>query len=101
MQSLPLEKASSKQVQREGEVIQQVIRSCVEVQAWKWIYINESLINSQIHYNLIVIFICKAFCVYKKLFEKINITSEGSSIRHETECNVKSEVFNCLMNIVI
>ena len=32
-QSLPLEKASNKQFQREREVTQQVIRSCVEVQA--------------------------------------------------------------------
>ena len=58
------------------------------------------MINSQIHYNLIVIFICNVFCIYKKLFEKINVTSEGLSIRHETQCNVKSEVFNCLMYIV-
>ena len=41
------------------------------------------------------------FCIYKKLFEKINITSAGLSIRHETQCNVKSEVFNCLTNTVI
>ena len=33
VQFLPLEKASNKQFQREGEVTQQVIRSCVEVQA--------------------------------------------------------------------
>ena len=33
VQSLTLEKASNKQFQREGEVTQQVIRSCVEVQA--------------------------------------------------------------------
>ena len=33
VQSLPLEKASNKQFQREGQVTQQVIRSCVEVQA--------------------------------------------------------------------
>ena len=46
-------------------------------------------------------FICSIFCVYKKLFEKINIISEGLSMRHETHCNVESEVFNCLMNIVI
>ena len=59
------------------------------------------MINSQIHYNLIVMFICNVFCIYKKLFEKINITSEGLSIRHETHCNIKSEVFNCLTNIVI
>ena len=77
MQSLPLEKASNKQFQREGEVTQQVIRSCDEVQAWKQIYVNELLINSQIHYNLTVIFICNVFCVYKKSFERINITSEG------------------------
>ena len=32
VQSLPLEKASNKQFQREREVTQQVIRSCVEVQ---------------------------------------------------------------------
>ena len=31
--SLTLEKASNKQFQREGEVTQQVIRSCVEMQA--------------------------------------------------------------------
>ena len=30
------------------------------------------------------------FCIYKKLFEKTNITSEGLSRRHETKCNVKS-----------
>ena len=100
-ESLALEKASNKQFQREIEVTEQVIRSCVKLQAWKEIYINELLINSQIHYNLIVIFICNVFCVYKKLFEKINITSEGLSMRHETQCNVKSEVLNCLMNIVI
>ena len=46
-------------------------------------------------------FICNIFCVYKKLFEKINIISERLSMRHETQCNVESEVFNCLMNIVI
>ena len=34
-ESLPLEKASIKQFQREGEFTEQVIRSCVEVQAWK------------------------------------------------------------------
>ena len=101
MHSLPLEKASNKQFQGEGEVTRQVIRSCVEVQAWKEIYINELLINSQIHYNLIVIFICKAFCIYMKLFKKTNITCERLSMRHETQCNVKSEVFNCLMNIAI
>ena len=101
MQSLPLEKASNKQLQREGEITQRLIRSCVEVQAWKKIYVNELLINSQIHYNLIVIFICNVFCVYKKLFQNINITSEGLSMRHKTQCNVKSEVFNCLMNVVI
>ena len=33
VQFLPLEKASNKQFQREGDVTQQVIRSCVEVQA--------------------------------------------------------------------
>ena len=44
---------------------------------------------------------CNVFCIYKKLFEKINITSAGLSIRHETQCNVKSEVFNCLTNTVI
>ena len=101
MQSLPLEKDSNKQLQREREVTQQVIRSCVEVQAWKSIHINELLINAQIHYILIVIFICNVFCIYKKLFEKINITSEGLSIKHEIQCSVKSEVFNCLTNIVI
>ena len=101
MQSLSLE-ASNKQFQREGEVTQHMIRSCVKVQAWKEIYINELLINSQIHFNLIVIFICNVFFVFvKQLFEKIDTTSEGLSTRHETQCNVKSEVFNCLMNIVI
>ena len=39
--------------------------------------------------------------MYKKLFEKKNITSEGLSVRHEIQCNVKSEVFNCLTNVVI
>ena len=39
--------------------------------------------------------------VYKKLFEKINIMSGGLSMKHETQCNIKSEVFNCLINIVI
>ena len=34
-ESLPLEKASNKQFQREREVTQQVSRSCVEVLAWK------------------------------------------------------------------
>ena len=101
VQSLPLEKASNKQFQREGQVTQQVIRSCVEVQAWKSIYINELLIDSQIHYNLIVKFICNVFCVYKKFFEKTNITSERLSIRHETQCNVKYEEFNCLTKTVI
>ena len=33
VQSLPLEKASNKQFKRERELTQQVIRSCVEVQA--------------------------------------------------------------------
>ena len=46
-------------------------------------------------------FICNVFCNYKKLFEKMNITSEILSIRHETLRNVKSEVFNYLTNIVI
>ena len=55
---------------------------------------------AQIHYNLIVIFICKVFCIYKKLFENINITSKGLSIRQETKSNVKSEMFNYLTNIV-
>ena len=64
-------------------------------------YINELLINSQTHYNLIIVFICNVFCIYKKLFEKINIMSEGLSMRHETQFSVKSEVFNCLINIVI
>ena len=100
MQSLPLEKASNKQFQRKREVTHQVVRSCVEVQAWKWICINELLINSQIHHNLMVIFICNVLCIYKKLFEKLNIMSEGLSIRHETQCNVKSKVFHCLTNIV-
>ena len=88
---LPLEKASNKQFQREGEVTQQVINK----------YINEVLSNFRTHYHLIVIFICNVFCISKKLFEKINITSEGLSMRHETQCNVKSEVFHCLTNIVI
>ena len=59
------------------------------------------MINSQIHYNLVVIFICNMFFVYKKLFEKINITSEGLSTRHERQPKVISEVLNCLENIVI
>ena len=59
------------------------------------------MINSQIRYNLIVIFICDIFCVYEKSFEKINIASEGLSIRDEIQCNVKSKVFNCLANIII
>ena len=63
--------------------------------------INELLINFQTHCKLIVIFICNVFCIYKNLFEKINITSERLSIRHETQCNFKSEVFNCLANIDI
>ena len=33
VQSLPLEKASNKQFQREEEVTQQMIKSCVEMQA--------------------------------------------------------------------
>ena len=33
VQFLPLEKASNKQFQREGEVTQQMIKSCVEMQA--------------------------------------------------------------------
>ena len=33
--------------------------------------------NSQIYHKLIVIFICPVSCIYKKLFEKVNITSEG------------------------
>ena len=41
------------------------------------------------------------FFIYKKLFEKINITFEGLSTRHERQSNVKSEAFNCLENIVI
>ena len=49
-------------------------------------YIYELLIDSQINYNLIVIFICHVFCIYKKLFEKVNITSA---------------VLNCLTNTVI
>ena len=88
---MPLEKASNKQFQREGEVTQQVINK----------YINEVLSYFRTHYHLIVIFICNVFCISKKLFEKINITSEGLSMRHETQCNVKSEVFHCLTNIVI
>ena len=64
-------------------------------------YINKLLINCQIHYNLIVIFICNVFSIYKKLFEKVIISSEGLLVRHETQCNVKSEVFSCLTNIVI
>ena len=32
------------------------------------------------------------FCIYKKLFEKIGFTSERFSIRHETQCNVKSGI---------
>ena len=34
-ESLPLDKASNKQFQREREVTQQVSKSCVEVLAWK------------------------------------------------------------------
>ena len=64
-------------------------------------YINELFINSQTHCNLIVMFICNSFCIYKKLFEKVNITSKGLTIRHETQCNIKSEVLNCLTNITI
>ena len=101
MQYVPLKKASNKQFQREKEVTQQMIIPCVEVKAWKWIYFNKLLINSQIHYNLVVIFVCNVFCVYKKLFKKINIMSKGLSIRQETHSNVKSEVFNCLKNIFI
>ena len=56
-------------------------------------YINELLINSQTHYKLIVIFICNVFYIYNKFFEKINITSEGLSMRYQTQCNVKFEVF--------
>ena len=41
------------------------------------------------------------FCIYKKLFEKKSITSERLSIRHETQCNVKSGVFYCLTNMII
>ena len=101
MQYVPLKKASNKQFQREKEVTQQMIRSCVKVKASKWIYINKLLVTSQIHYNLVVIFVCNVFCVYKKLFKKINIMSKGLSIRQGTHSNVKSEVFNCLKNIFI
>ena len=59
------------------------------------------MINSQIRYNLIFIFICDIFCIDQKLFEKINIASEGLSIRDEIQCNVKSKVFNFLADIVI
>ena len=100
VQSLPLEKASNKQFQREGEVTQQwlnLVSKCRHENK----YINELLINSQTYCNLSVIFICNVICIYQKLFEKINITSEGLSKRHETQCNVKSEVFNCLMTIVV
>ena len=90
MQPVPLKEASNKQFQREKEVTQQMVISCVEVKAWKWIYINKLFINSQIHYNLVVIFVCNVFCIYKKLLQKINIMSEGFSIRHETYSNVKS-----------
>ena len=65
----------------------------------KYMLINYWL--TQIHYNLLVIFICNVFCVYKKFFEKINITSEGLSMKHKKQCNVKSELFNCLMNIAL
>ena len=96
MLSLPVEKASNKQFQREGELLNKWL-NLVSKCRHKNKYINEVLINSQTHYNLIVIFICNVFCIYKKLLEKINITSEGLS----TQCNVKSEKFNCLTNIVI
>ena len=35
------------------------------------------------------------------MFEKKSITSERLSIRHETQCNVKSGGFFCLTNIII
>ena len=100
MQPLPLEKAINKQFQREEGLLNKwlnLVSKCSHENK----YINELLSNSRTHYNLIVIFICNIFCTYKKLFEKINITSQGLSIRHETQCNVKSEVFHCLTNIVI
>ena len=96
MLSLPVEKASNKQFQREGELLNKWL-NLVSKCRHKDKYINEVLINSQTHYNLIVIFICNVFCIYKKLLEKINITSEGLS----TQRNFKSQVFNCLTNIVI
>ena len=99
MLSLPVEKASNKQFQR-GELLNKWL-NLVSKCRHKDKYINEVLINSQTHYNLIVIFICNVFCIYKKLFEKINITSELLLIKRETQCNVKSEVFHCLTNIVI
>ena len=40
-------------------------------------YVNELLIDCRTHYNLIVVFSFNIFCIYKKLFEKIDITSEG------------------------
>ena len=66
MQSLPLEKASNKQFQREREVTQQVTRSCVEVKCRhenRCILMNYWL--TQIYYNLIVIFICNVFFVWR------------------------------------
>ena len=96
--SLPLEKASNfKEKERLLNKWLNLVPKCRHENK----YINELLINSQTYYNLIVIFICNVICIYQKLFEKINITSEGLSKRHETQCNVKSEVFNCLMTIVV
>ena len=83
VQSLPLEKASNKQFQREERLLNKgsnLMSKCRHENK----HINELLINFQAHYNLIVIFICNVFCIHKKLFEKINITSEGLPIRHET-----------------
>ena len=98
VQSLALQKTSNKQFQREERLLNKRLDLVS-----KWRHENKYLLlyNEYIHYNLVVIFICNVFSIYKKLFEKINITSEGLSIRRETQCNVKSEVFNCLTNIVI
>ena len=57
--------------------------------------------NYRLTLKFIVIFICNVFFIYKKLFGKVILTSEGLSIRHERQFNVKSEVFNYLKNIVM
>ena len=60
MQSLPLEKASNMQFQREREVTSSYIfgqSAGMKIN----ICINELLNNSQTYYNSIVIFICNVF----------------------------------------